>query len=119
MPNWKLPSVPGFTALMDSIKQIKKTSGAASSGVSSLQGDLLGLSERITKTFEQVDGALATLDSEKQDKGAPVSVTIPKQGWTQDDTVPGFSLRLELTVKGITSKDRADINIAPAGQGIA
>ena len=119
MPSWKLPSIAGFAVLMDFIKQNKKTSGAAASGVSSLQEDLLGLSERTTQTFAQVNSAMAVIDSKKQDKGVAVPITIPKQGWTQDDSFQNFPFRFELAVKGITSKDRADINIAPAGQGTA
>lgn len=119
-PKWKLPDLPGFSALIESLKNAKKTSDAAASGVSGLQEDIQGLAKNTTATFAQVNTALGDMDAEKQDKGGPIPVTIPTQGWTQDSAAQeAFPLRCELAVAGITAKDRADITIAPAGQGTA
>lgn len=115
---WKIPDPPGFTALIASIKNAMKTSDAAVSGVSGLQTDIQGLASQTTSALQQVNTALDTMDSKKQDKGGSVPFTIPTTGWhTANDELEefsGFPVYYDLPVEGVTAKDRATISLAPS-----
>lgn len=114
MANWKIPDSLGFSALINFIKQTKKASDANASGVSGLQEDVQGLASQTTQTFEQVDEALATMDSEKQDKTSAVDVTIPVTGWGTDASVEEYTKYYDLAISDVTANDRASVHIAPA-----
>lgn len=112
--SWKIPDAFGFSALINSIKQIRRTSDATASDVTDLQGDVQSLASQTTQTFGQVDDALAELDSGKLDKVNEVTVSISTSGWKTDSSVAAYPKYYELTVTGITVADRVDILIAPA-----
>lgn len=115
---WKIPDPLGFSALIESIKNATKTSDAAASGVSGLQQDIQGLASQTTSTFTQVNTALNTMDSAKLDKTNAVQFTIPTTGWkTINDELEefsGFPVYYDLSVEGVTAKDRATISLAPS-----
>lgn len=115
---WNIPDQPGFSALIESIKNAKRTSDAAASDVSGLQSDIQGLASQTTSTFGQVNTALNTMDGKKQDKTKAVPFTIPTQGWqTANDELEefsGFPIYYDLPVAGVTAKDRATISLAPS-----
>lgn len=120
MANWKIPNTLGFTALLDFIKAIKKASDANTSDVSSLQEDIQTLATNTTKTFSEIDEALATMDIEKLDKNNAVEATLPTSGWATDNTATGtYALYYDLTVTGAAADDRAQVLIAPASMPVA
>jgi len=116
---WKIPNPLGFSALIDFVKQTRKTSDVNASGVSDLQTDLQGLAERTTQTFGEVDTALATLDDEKLDKTNAVAASIPVSGWKSDASVAAYPKYYDLTATGVTDKDRVAVYIAPASVQMA
>lgn len=109
---WKIPDLPGFAALIDSIK-------SAVSGVSGLRQDIQGLASRTTSSLQQVDTALQTLDGQKLDKGENVPFIIPANGWNDNEDADEYPIFYELAVEGITAKDRANIAFAPASVAAA
>lgn len=111
---WKIPDSFGFSALINSIKQIRRTSDAAASDVSGLQGDIQDLATQTATTFGQVDSALGELESGKLDKTNEATASIPVSNWKTDSSVAAYPKYYELTVTGVTAKDRADLIIAPA-----
>lgn len=113
MSKWKITDAPGFSALINFIKQTRQTSDATASDVSALQEDIQGLAEQTVQTFSQVDEALSGLDDEKLDKTNAASCSIPVSGWADDTTVADFPKYYDLAVADITATDKADILIAP------
>lgn len=115
---WKIPDPLGFAALIESIKNAMKASATAVSGVSGLQADIQGLASQTTSTFQQVNTALGTMDSKKQDKGDSVPFTIPTAGWQtandEQEELSGFPVYYDLPVAGVTANDRATISLAPS-----
>lgn len=113
MSKWKITDSLGFSALINFIKQTRQASDATASDVSGLQEDIQGLASQTVQTFEQVDQALADLDSEKQDKTNAASCSIPATGWVEDTSVADFPNYYDLAVADVTAIDRVDIQIAP------
>lgn len=113
MSKWKITDAPGFSALINFIKQTRQASDATASDVSGLQEDIQGLASQTVETFEQIDAALGEMDDEKQDKTTAASCSIPATGWGNDATVADFPKYYDLAVTGVAATDRADIQIAP------
>ncbi len=111
MSSWNIPDSFGFSALINFIKQIRKTSDVAASDVSALQDDIQGLTTQTTETFRQVDIALAEMDSSKLDRRSEIAVNIPMTGWRA--SAGAYSRYYDLPVEGITAKDRVDVMVAP------
>lgn len=63
--------------------------------------------------------AVQTLDSEKPDKAAAVSVTIPTDGWTEDETFADYPLYYDIAAEGVTAADYATVTISPASMTAA
>lgn len=109
MANWKIPDSPSFSALISFVKQTKKTSDANTSGVSGLQEDVQGLASKTSEALGQVDAALEEMDAAKADKGTAAAITIPSEGWTEDEG----EYYIDLDAANVTASDRADITISP------
>lgn len=113
MSSWNIPDSFGFSALINFIKQTRRTSDVAASDVSALQEDIQGLTAQTTETFRQVDNALAEMDSSKMDKRNEAAISIPTTGW-QTTTGISYPKYCDLTAQDITAADRVDIMVAPA-----
>ena len=55
--------------------------------------------------------AINEIDGIKSDKSLSGTISIPTTGWNSDSTT-GFPYYYDITVAGVTSDDRADLNIA-------
>lgn len=115
---WKIPDLPGFAALIESLKNAMKTSDAAASGVSALQEDIQGLASQTTAALAQANTALGAMDGKKLDKANSTAFTIPTTGWKTADSeleeLSGFPVFYDLAVEGVTAKDQAIISLAPS-----
>ncbi len=99
--NIKLPLEAGFATLCNHIKAIRATAEQSGSAVAAL-------AESTAASLEEIDGLFDT----KQDKTSALSVTIPVNGWQKDESTV-YPYTLDLSVNGITAKDRAEITLAP------
>lgn len=66
-----------------------------------------------------VNGAVQTLDKAKPDKAAAVGVTIPADGWTDDETYEDYPLHYDIEAEGVTEADYATVSLSPASQATA
>lgn len=58
------------------------------------------------------------LSDTKADKGSAISITIPTSGWNSDSTVY-YSEYYDIAVTGVTTSDRASVDIAPSSMSCA
>ncbi len=100
--NFKLPLETGFTALCNHIKAIRATAEQSGSAVAAL-------AESTAASLEEVNGLFDT----KQDKPSALSITIPVSGWQKGESTD-YPYTLDISVNGITAKDRAEITLAPS-----
>lgn len=119
MSKWKITDSLGFSTLINYVKQTKQVSDGNTSDISDLRDDIQGLASQTAETFQAVDTALETMDSEKQDLTNEVSATIPVTGWKEDTSVADYPKYYDLTATGITAVDSASVYIAPASIGAA
>lgn len=57
--------------------------------------------------------ALEEMENNKADKPKATSISIPTTGWANDKSV-GYPYYYDLTVTGVTAKDRVEITVAPS-----
>lgn len=67
---------------------------------------------------DTVTGAMTEIDDTKADKGEAVKLYIIPAGWSSDSTAVYPSYR-DISVTGITEKDRVNITVAPDSLGTA
>ena len=67
----------------------------------------------IAELAQTVTEAMQEMESVKADRQDSVSITIPTTGWGVDDASESYPSYCDITVAGVTAKDRADIAIAP------
>lgn len=67
----------------------------------------------IAELAQTVTEAMQEMESVKADRQDSVSITIPTTGWGVDDASESYPNYYDITVAGVTAKDRADIAIAP------
>lgn len=60
-----------------------------------------------------VADALEELEQAKANKTSSTAVTIPATGWGTDSGVAAYPRYYDIAVTGVTTKDRAEISIAP------
>lgn len=104
---WKAFKEGGLNALFSSLIQIKGTVDDNTSAVSGLGQDF---AEMVSLTTQELAG--------KQDKRSAVAVTLPVSGWGSDSTAD-YPRYYDITVSGVTARDRANVDIAPAALGTA
>lgn len=67
----------------------------------------------VAQLAQTVTEAIQEMETVKADKPETVSVTIPTSGWGTDAASENYPNYYDITVAGVTGKDRADIAIAP------
>lgn len=75
-------------------------------------GHLAELSSTVSELLEEVDKV-------KADKPQYIDFTIPTTGWKTDNTVPGYTHYLDITVEDLTADDKVDVRVAPASKAVA
>lgn len=73
----------------------------------------------VAQLAQTVTEAMQEMESVKADKQDSVSITIPTTGWGVDEASESYPNYYDITVAGVTAKDRADIAIAPDSMDIA
>lgn len=73
----------------------------------------------VAELAQTVTDAMQEMESVKADKQASVSITIPTTGWGIDEASESYPNYCDITVAGVTAKDRADIAIAPNSIDVA
>lgn len=73
----------------------------------------------IVKLAETVSEALSELDNTKADKGESITIVIPRSGWKKDESYADYTYLYEISVEGVTAKDRATVIIAPISHAAA
>ena len=73
----------------------------------------------VAELAQTVTEAMQEMENVKADKQASVSITIPTTGWGVDETSESYPNYCDITVEGVTAKDRADIAIAPNSMDVA
>lgn len=66
---------------------------------------------RLGDIIPSVAECIAEIDDAKLDKPVPTPCTIPTTGW-QSDSTAGYPKYYDISVTGITAKDRAEITIS-------
>lgn len=67
----------------------------------------------VAKLAQTVTDAMQEMEEVKADRLDSVSITILATGWGTDDASGDYPNYYDITVEGVTAKDRADIAIAP------
>lgn len=73
----------------------------------------------VAELAQTVTDAMQEMENVKADKQASVSVTIPTTGWGIDEASESYPNYCDITVAGVTAKDRVDIAIAPGSMDTA
>lgn len=81
---------------------------------SNIGGDIQQLASLLSTSVQDTETALST----KQDAPLSASCTIPVSGWASDSTAD-YPKYYDISVSGITNKDRATVTLAPASLSIA
>ena len=100
----KLLGPKGVKKLTTDIKQMKAALG----------GDIQKLAELLSASVQKTGEALDA----KQDAPLCASCTISVSGWSTDN-VSGYPKYFDISVQGVTAKDRAQVTLSPASLGIA
>lgn len=78
---------------------------------------LEALAERSSNYTAQVAqaaaGAIGEQNTLKLDKPQQLNITIPSTGWVTDNTMLDYQYRVDVSIAGITDKDRAIVVITP------
>ena len=111
---WRAFKKNSLKALLDHILQIRETADGNTSAVSALGKNLQGFAQQVTEKLKEIAEQLTELDTDKCDRPAAVSFTIPASGWASDNTAD-YPQYYDLAVSGVTAADRADVAVAPAG----
>ena len=69
-------------------------------------------SNQVAQVAQAAAEAMEELDGVKADKSEGVAVTIPTTGWAQDSGA--YPWYYDIAADGVTTKDRADLALAPA-----
>ena len=73
----------------------------------------------VAELAQTVTDAMQEMESVKADKQASVTITIPTTGWGIDEASESYPNYCDITVAGVTAKDRVDIAIAPGSMDTA
>ena len=73
----------------------------------------------VAELAQTVTEAMQEMENVKADKQASISITIPTTGWGVDEASESYPNYYDITVAGVTAKDRADIAIAPNSMDVA
>ena len=73
----------------------------------------------IAELAQTVSNLLEEVDKVKADKPQYIDFTIPTTGWKTDNTVPGYTHYLDITVEDLTADDKVDVRVAPASKAVA
>ena len=65
----------------------------------------------VAELAQTVTEAMQEMENVKADKQASVSITIPTTGWGVDEASKSYPNYCDITVEGVTARDRADIAI--------
>lgn len=68
---------------------------------------------------QTVTEAMVELERVKADKSSFTKVTIPVEGWKEDNSVTAYPAYYDILAQGVTAKDRASVAIAPGSLGHA
>ena len=73
----------------------------------------------VAELAQTVTDAMQEMENVKADKQDSVSITIPTTGWGIDEASESYPNYCDITVAGVTAKDRVDIAIAPGSMDTA
>lgn len=73
----------------------------------------------VAELAQTVTDAMQEIENVKADKQDSVSITIPTTGWGIDEASESYPNYCDITVAGVTAKDRVDIAIAPGSMDTA
>ena len=73
----------------------------------------------VAELAQTVTDAMQEIETVKADKQDSVSITIPTTGWGIDEASESYPNYCDITVAGVTAKDRVDIAIAPGSMDTA
>ncbi len=102
---WKVFDANAWSALLSNLSWVHQTADRNASAVSGLGTDLAALSQT-------ANAAIQNLDAAKQDKRQGMEITLPASGWVKDGAA-AYPYSYELSVPGVTDRDRAEVTIAP------
>lgn len=73
----------------------------------------------VAELAQTITDAMQEMENVKADKQDSVSITIPTTGWGIDEASESYPNYCDITVAGVTAKDRVDIAIAPGSMDTA
>lgn len=97
---------------MGKITLLKQLRACAESAKNFTNGLVAELAQSVTDAMEE-------LERLKADRSSFTKVTIPAEGWAEDDSVTAYPVYYDIPAQGITAKDRASVAIAPGSLGHA